>query len=137
MKILFYLPLQQCCHFGIWRTNSLILSYIEIIYLAPLWREQRRFILRNLKDFGFGQTQGEKFIKEEASFMVEYLTECSKQDENFLIHDCFNVFVTNVIWQIVGGKRCYENSNEMCSASYYSVNIVCGGEKSTATYCKR
>lgn len=80
---------------------------------TPEWKEQRRFILRSLKDFGFGQKKSEKSIKEEASYLVNHLQENSKQDEDFLIHDCFTVFVTNVIWKIVGGTRCYENSDEI------------------------
>lgn len=76
------------------------------------WKEQRRFILRSLKDFGFGQNSSEKSIKEEASYLVKHLQNNSKPDEDFLIHEVFNVFVANVIWQIVAGTRCYENSEE-------------------------
>lgn len=39
------------------------------------WQEQRRFVLRHLKDFGFGKIGMEPFINEEIEKSLEMVTE--------------------------------------------------------------
>ncbi len=40
---------------------------------GQLWSEQRRFALKNLRDFGFGKGSMEALIKDEVHDLVEYL----------------------------------------------------------------
>lgn len=40
---------------------------------GPLWVEQRRFILRHLRDFGFGKNNMATIIEEEARYLVDNL----------------------------------------------------------------
>lgn len=37
------------------------------------WAEQRRFVLKTLRDFGFGKGSMESLIKDEVFDLVEYL----------------------------------------------------------------
>jgi len=39
------------------------------------WQEQRRFVLRNLRDFGFGKIGMEPFIMEEIEKSLELIQE--------------------------------------------------------------
>ena len=84
----------------------------DVFFYEPAIKVGIDKIAKVAKDFGFGQSNAEKSITEEASYLVKYFQENSKPDEDFLIHECFNVFVANVIWQIVAGTRCYEDSDE-------------------------
>ncbi|XP_012279451.1 probable cytochrome P450 303a1 [Orussus abietinus] len=40
---------------------------------GPLWLEQRRFVLRHLREFGFGRTDMAILIEDEASHLVEHI----------------------------------------------------------------
>eukprot|EP00091_Calanus_sinicus_P002495 TRINITY_DN12544_c0_g1_i1.p1 TRINITY_DN12544_c0_g1~~TRINITY_DN12544_c0_g1_i1.p1 ORF type:complete len:118 (-),score=27.60 TRINITY_DN12544_c0_g1_i1:256-609(-) len=47
---------------------------------GEMWHGQRRFSLKTLKDLGFGRTNSESIIQEEASLLVDFLSENSTQD---------------------------------------------------------
>ena len=81
-----------------------------------VWQEQRRFALQKLKDFGFGRRGLDRVIQEEAKEAVEYLLSddlnCVKEykeeeggGRTLLVDSAFNIFVINVLWQIVASKR--------------------------------
>ena len=83
---------------------------------GKVWQEQRRFALQKLKDFGFGRRGLDKVIQEEANEAVESLLHddlhCVKDyaeeeggGRTLLIDSAFNIFVINVLWQIVASKR--------------------------------
>ncbi|ELU15808.1 hypothetical protein CAPTEDRAFT_58204, partial [Capitella teleta] len=46
---------------------------------GPMWREQRRFILNVLKDFGVGKSILEDKIQEEISYFLESISQCEGQ----------------------------------------------------------
>ncbi len=91
------------------------------------WREQRRFMMTTLRDFGFGKSTMEEWINEEVSLLVESLEEKNgmllsiEVSSNILINSkailvClvsslpplkifFNVATLNVLWRIVAGRR--------------------------------
>ena len=67
------------------------------------YRNQRRFIHRTLKDFGFGKASLENILLEEADQIVEHFNGlCGKPVQPGLI---FNVGVLNILWKIVADKR--------------------------------
>ncbi|XP_047356102.1 probable cytochrome P450 303a1 [Vespa velutina] len=55
-----------------------------IVVDGQLWIEQRRFVLRHLRDFGYGRNNMAAIIEEEASKLVEYF-------EKLLRKECYNV----------------------------------------------
>jgi len=68
---------------------------------TPVWKEQRRFILRNLKELGFGR-KSEESVQEEAKALVDHLV--SSRKEETLVKEQFNIPVVNVIWRMVASK---------------------------------
>ena len=84
---------------------------------GKVWQEQRRFALQKLKDFGFGRRGLDGVIQEEANEAVDSLLHddlhCVKEyaegegggGRTLLIDSAFNIFVINVLWQIVASKR--------------------------------
>ena len=70
---------------------------------GDLWHGQRRFSLKTLKDLGFGRTNSESIIQEEASLLIDYFSENSKQD--FRMESTMNIPIINVLWGMVASKR--------------------------------
>ena len=79
--------------------------------IGPSWKDQKRFVLKTLKDYGFGK-KAEDNIKEEAKTMINFITDNINRDEDFLIKDVFNIPVVNVIWKMVANKSFAMNSKE-------------------------
>ena len=70
------------------------------------WKEQRRFALQHLKDFGFGKSKMESAIMEEALELCEDIRNKIKlQGNDINIGMSINVTVLNVLWRIVASKR--------------------------------
>jgi len=67
------------------------------------WKNQRRFILKTLKDFGFGKKSLEGVLVEEADKMGEFFRE--KNGKPILVQNLFNVAILNVLWVIVANHR--------------------------------
>ncbi|KYM98059.1 hypothetical protein ALC62_11405 [Cyphomyrmex costatus] len=63
-----------------------------------LWVEQRRFVIRHLRDFGFGRTSMVTIIEDEAKV---------SQTTGMIIsmHDAFGVTVLNTLWRMMAGRR--------------------------------
>ncbi|XP_063236602.1 methyl farnesoate epoxidase-like isoform X2 [Bacillus rossius redtenbacheri] len=72
---------------------------------GPLWREQRRFSLRQLRDLGLGRTAMEEQLRREAREMVARLRACSDTGEPVLMHDAFDASVLNALWALLAGRR--------------------------------
>ena len=81
------------------------------------WKEQRRFTLKHLKDFGLGKKSMENLIIDE----VKELSEKWKLDlhneghgEIYINWSTFNMSILNALWAIVSGKRFdLTNKNEI------------------------
>lgn len=83
-------------------SNGRILGIIHTN--GDFWKDQRRFVLRSLKNFGFGSSKMDDIIRNEASFLVESLSaQAGEQDVRF--EYTFNNAAINVLWQIVASKR--------------------------------
>lgn len=76
---------------------------------SDLWKEQRRFSLRHLRDFGFGRRDMSVMIEEETENMVKYLEELIRNSEEGEIEcdmeSIFNIHVLNTLWTMLAGIR--------------------------------
>eukprot|EP00095_Tigriopus_kingsejongensis_P011335 snap_masked-scaffold1422_size42147-processed-gene-0.1 protein:Tk11335 transcript:snap_masked-scaffold1422_size42147-processed-gene-0.1-mRNA-1 annotation:"cytochrome p450 2aa2" len=76
------------------------------------WREQRRFALKNLRDFGFGRKSLDHVIHEEAQLLIKSLLEEHWTHGDILIGTTFNAPVVNVLWQVVASTRFDPNAQK-------------------------
>ena len=67
------------------------------------WHEQRRFALRNLRDFGFGKTTMDGVLQEEASKLCSLLF--SKKKSDLDLSTMLNLSIVNALWFIVSGEE--------------------------------
>ena len=79
--------------------------------IGPFWKDQKRFVLKTLRDYGFGK-KSEQNIQEEAKNLISYISLKSNCNEDFLIKDIFNIPVVNVIWKMVANKAFSMESSE-------------------------
>ena len=67
------------------------------------WREQRRFALKHLKDFGFGKSSMENMICVEVTDLANHLR--SMKDGEIDTKQLFNFYVMNIMWCMMSGSR--------------------------------
>ncbi|KAK7866788.1 hypothetical protein R5R35_004209 [Gryllus longicercus] len=80
---------------------------------GELWQIQRRFLLRNLRDFGFGKRSMEVIIQEEAQILVRHVeTLATEHPDGVALHEALTLPVLNSLWAIVAGVR-YELNDEI------------------------
>ncbi|XP_046394716.1 methyl farnesoate epoxidase-like [Ischnura elegans] len=77
--------------------------------MGERWKEQRRFTLRHLRDFGFGKSSMESITIEEIEAVFSGIDK-SLEGENswskpIVVHDILGTANINVIWHILAGKR--------------------------------
>ena len=68
--------------------------------LGPFWKDQKRFVLKTLRDYGFGR-KSEENIRDEAQTLIRHFIEQNTEEKDFLIESNFNISVVNVISQIL------------------------------------
>ncbi|XP_059480644.1 methyl farnesoate epoxidase-like [Neocloeon triangulifer] len=94
---------------------------------GPLWKEQRRFSLRHLRDFGFGKRSMEGLNHEEISTLMQNLDDRiskagdSMDTKGIEIKDLFPVSVINILWAIMAGVR-YDHNDESFKTLMFNVN---------------
>ena len=67
------------------------------------WREQRRFLLRNLRDFGFGKTEMEDTLLDEIDKLCsEYKTFVGKP---VCLDNTLNLSIVNALWAMLVGEK--------------------------------
>ena len=73
---------------------------------GEVWKEQRRFALRHLKDFGFGRSSMEDLILDEVKELVkDFKAKVSEHDGELQMSRAFNLNILNALWKIITGKR--------------------------------
>ena len=70
------------------------------------WREIRRFILKSLRDLGFGKSASEETIIDESKALIKNITEAvDGTDGEIDLEETLNCAALNIIWNLVAGKR--------------------------------
>ena len=75
------------------------------------WREQRRFAMRTLKEFGVGKSHLQTVINDEVARLVDELKDESGEAINLKFRT--NLAVVNTLWQILNGEKSDPNNPEM------------------------
>ncbi|XP_037088164.1 methyl farnesoate epoxidase-like [Pollicipes pollicipes] len=70
---------------------------------GPSWQRQRRFALQHLRDLGMGRASLETIVQQEVGAMIRSFTE--RTGKPVAVQHLFNVFMLNVPWEIISGKR--------------------------------
>ncbi|KAJ0184117.1 hypothetical protein K1T71_000540 [Dendrolimus kikuchii] len=70
---------------------------------GPLWREQRQYTVKQLKNVGFGKTHMEKQIQNDLESILEYIEKNRHKPIN--PNHVFSQAVINTIWKYIAGKR--------------------------------
>ncbi|XP_065357967.1 probable cytochrome P450 303a1 [Calliphora vicina] len=82
-----------------------------------LWVEQRRFILRHLKDFGFARSGMVNGIQQEASHLLDDLNDLIREQGGKRLKvsmvNLFTVYVLNTLWAMMSSKRYDRKSEEI------------------------
>lgn len=83
---------------------------------SDLWREQRRFVMRQLKEFGFGRQNMSSMIEDETFNMVDNIKEMIKKSSKPVELDMgkvFSIHVLNTLWTILAGIRYHSEDKEL------------------------
>ncbi|KPI96759.1 putative cytochrome P450 303a1 [Papilio xuthus] len=83
---------------------------------GELWKEQRRFLIKHLKEFGFGRKGMGDIACTEASFMLEDVTNLISKDgpqNGIFMHNFFNTYILNTLWTMMAGIRYQASDPQM------------------------
>jgi len=70
------------------------------------WKEQRRFALKNLRDFGLGKQSMEALIMDEVNELSEkWKNDLKINEEQTINWKTFNMSILNALWGIVSSRR--------------------------------
>lgn len=71
------------------------------------WHEQRRFVVRQLREFGFGRRDMGELLEEEAQDLVKNIQERMSGGTSIKLemNDVFNISVLNALWTMLAGTR--------------------------------
>ncbi|KAH0815760.1 hypothetical protein GEV33_007031 [Tenebrio molitor] len=74
---------------------------------SEFWQEQRRFILRQLREFGFGRKNMSSMIEDETGIMVKSFYNMLEPNGSMTINmECaFNIHILNTLWMMLAGIR--------------------------------
>ncbi|CAK1588382.1 unnamed protein product [Parnassius mnemosyne] len=75
---------------------------------GELWKEQRRFLIKHLKEFGFGRKGMGEIAHNEACYMINDVKEILNSGDNkncIYMHNFFNTYILNTLWTMMAGIR--------------------------------
>uniref|UniRef100_A0A0P4WDM3 Cytochrome P450 n=1 Tax=Scylla olivacea TaxID=85551 RepID=A0A0P4WDM3_SCYOL len=76
-----------------------------------IWHNNRRFSLRQLRDLGMGKSKLVDAVQMRAMWLVEKFSERAGNGTPIALP--IKIAITNVIWQLVGGKQFEEDDPKM------------------------
>ncbi|CAG7724125.1 unnamed protein product [Allacma fusca] len=79
-----------------------------------IWHDQRRFTLKNLRDFGFGKNSMEAKIQDEIIELMDRFKD--SVGKPLQIRNAFNAAVLNALWSIMLGERMKQDDPELADA---------------------
>jgi len=79
---------------------------------GKMWKDQRRFALRNLRDLGFGRASMEGMINNELSKLIEVL-ERDHEGKPTVMNQVMNVSIVNALWSILVGEELQLNDPKL------------------------
>ena len=74
---------------------------------GDMWVHNRRFTLKNLRDFGFGKSKMEDIVKDEIKEHIAELRVEAKPGNPIPMDTKLNMSITNIIWKITAGIYSY------------------------------
>lgn len=80
------------------------------------WQEQRRFIMRHLKEFGFARRGMVEMIQNEAEHLLhDFRNLLNKQNGSAMVamRDAFSLYVLNTLWTMMAGVRYNQENKEV------------------------
>ena len=80
---------------------TVLYSFVSI--QGRYWKEQRRYLLRNLRDFGFGKSSMEDTFHEEVQKLIDHLK--SKSGKVMTLNRVMNISILNALWYILVGEK--------------------------------
>lgn len=76
---------------------------------GELWKEQRRFLIKHLKEFGFGRRGMGDIARSEAIHMVKdvmTIVDATNTGSGVVqMHNFFNTYILNTLWTMMAGLR--------------------------------
>ena len=70
------------------------------------WQDQRKFVLRHLREFGFGRRTMAGLVEDEAEELVKFFRKKVEGGKTVLpMRDAFGVYVLNTLWSMLAGIR--------------------------------
>ncbi|XP_065199572.1 probable cytochrome P450 303a1 [Planococcus citri] len=85
------------------------------------WQEQRRFVMRHLREFGFGKKTMSDLVQTEAASLVEMFDQKLKLEADkkggvvVPMRDAFSVYVLNTLWSMLASIRYSPEDRELKS----------------------
>ncbi|XP_050446362.1 methyl farnesoate epoxidase-like [Cataglyphis hispanica] len=72
---------------------------------GDIWRDQKRFVLRTLKEFGFGKMAMEDIILNDAVSLTNTIESLAKLGPIANLHNITSIPILNTLWTLVAGSR--------------------------------
>ena len=95
------------------------------------WKEQRRFVMKTLKEFGIGKSVMQDVINEEVSKLVEDFRQEAGRGRPLALKNKTNLAVVNTLWQILNGEKADLKDPQMMrvfnsTSQFIEENSLCG-----------
>jgi len=90
-----------------------------------VWMEQRRFALKNLRDFGFGVKSIDSRLQQEALETINELK--SKVGIPINMYEQFDAAAVNSLWEIAAGERYAKDDPEFIKLRYHVSRLFTDG----------
>ncbi|XP_046454405.1 methyl farnesoate epoxidase-like [Daphnia pulex] len=87
---------------------------------GDVWKKQRKFTHRQLRELGFGKTSIENQMMNEITELMSIVAQTAQSHPDHVVdfESIFSVSVINIIWAIIGGKSYPQNDRTIGNLSY-------------------